>query len=62
MLNNVIESINEMETNPPHGVNIAMHNWYLPMVNQVGEGNVKWVCDKFVNAIDNDLYKLMRHG
>jgi hypothetical protein len=50
-----------METNPPHGVSIAMHNWYLPMVNQVGEENVKWVCDKFVKAIDNDLYKLMRH-
>jgi hypothetical protein len=61
MLDNVIESIKEMETNPPHGVSIAMHNWYLPMVNQVGEGNVKWVCDKFVKAIDNDLYKLMRH-
>jgi hypothetical protein len=61
MLNNVIESINQMELNPPHEVNIAMHNWYLPMVNQVGEDKVQWVCDDFVNAISNNLYKLMRH-
>ena len=61
MLNEVIHSINEMEFNPPHGVNVAMHNWYLPMVNQVGKENVQWVCDEFVNAISNDLYKLMRH-
>ena len=38
-----------------------MHNLYLPMINQVGENNVQWVCDDFVNAIDNNLYKLMRH-
>ena len=62
MLDNVINSINQMETNPPYGVNVAMHNWYLPMVNEVGKENVQWVCDEFVNAINNDLYKLMRHG
>jgi hypothetical protein len=62
MLQNVIDSIEEMELNPPRGVNVAMHNWYLPMVNQLGEENVKWVCDEFVNAFNNDLYKLMRHG
>jgi hypothetical protein len=61
MLDNVIESIKEMEFNPPQKVNIAMHNWYLPMVNQVGKDNVQWVCDEFVNAIDNNLYKLMRN-
>jgi len=61
MLDSVIESIKEMEFNPPQKVNIAMHNWYLPMVNQVGKDNVQWVCDEFVNAIDNNLYKLMRH-
>ena len=61
MLDSVIESIKEMEFNPPQKVNIAMHNWYLPMINQVGEENVQWVCDDFVNAIDNNLYKLMRH-
>jgi hypothetical protein len=61
MLNNVINSIKEMEHNPPHGVNVAMHNWYLPMVNQVGEKNVKWVSDEFINTINNNLYKLTRH-
>ena len=61
MLDNVINSINEMEFNPPRGVNVAMHNWYLPMVNQVGKDKVQWVCDDFINAISNDLYKLMRH-
>jgi hypothetical protein len=61
MLKNLIDAILEMETNPPFGVNIAMHNLYLPMINQVGENNVQWVCDDFVNAIDNNLYKLMRH-
>jgi hypothetical protein len=61
MLGNAIESIIEMESIPPYGINIAMHNWYLPMVKQVGENNVQWVCDEFVNAISNNLYKLMRH-
>ena len=62
MLDNVIDSIKEMEFNPPYDVNVAMHNWYLPMVNQVGKDNVQWVCDDFLNAINNNLYKLMRHG
>ena len=62
MLDNVIDSIIEMEENPPHKVSVAMHNWYLPMVNQVGEDNVKWVCNEFITAISNDLYKLTRHG
>ena len=61
MLDNVVESIKEMEFNPPQKINIAMHNWYLPMINQVGEENVQLVCDDFVNAIDNNLYKLMRY-
>jgi hypothetical protein len=61
MLDNVISAINKMETNPPNGVNVAMHNWYLPMVSEVGEGNVKWVCNEFVNINNNDIYKLMRH-
>lgn len=60
MLNNVIDSIKEMEENPPKGINVAMHNWYLPMVNQVGEENVQWVDDKFITATDNKLYKLTR--
>ena len=61
MLNDVINSIDEMELNPPHGVNVAMHNWYLPMVNEVGEDKVQWVCDDYINAITNNLYKLTRH-
>lgn len=61
MLNNVINSIKEMEHNPPHGVNVAMHNWYLPMINEVGKDKVQWVCDEFINTINNDLYKLTRH-
>ena len=61
MLDSVVESINQMELNPSHGINIAMHNWYLPLIDLVGKENVQWVCDEFVNAIDNNLYKLMRH-
>lgn len=60
MLDSVIESIKEMEFKPPHGVTVAMHNWYLPMVNQVGQDRVQWVCNEFVNIISNNLYKLMR--
>ena len=61
MTDNLINAIIQMETNTPHGVNVAMHNIYLPMVEQVGNENVKWVCDDFINAISNNLYKLMRH-
>jgi hypothetical protein len=60
MLDNVIESIKELEFNPKDGINIAMHNWYAPMVNQVGKENVQWVCDEFPDSISNDVYKLMR--
>ena len=41
-------------------VDAHMHNWYLPMVNQVGEDNVQWVDDEFKTAIENDLYILTR--
>jgi hypothetical protein len=51
-----------MEINPPHDVNVAMHNWYLPMVNEIGKDNVQWVCDEYVTSANNNLYKLMRHG
>jgi len=60
MLNNVIESIKELEFNPPFDIKTAMHNWYLPMVNQVGKNKVQWVCNDFPNSISNDVYKLMR--
>ena len=62
MLDNVKNSIIEMEENPPHGINSAMHNWYLPMVNQVGEDKVQWVDDRFATSIENELYILTRKG
>jgi len=61
MTQHLINAIVEMELNPPHGVGVAMHNIYVTMVNQVGEDNVRWVCDDFKTAVENNLYKLMRH-
>ena len=61
MLGNVIDSIHEIELNPPQNINVAMHNWYLPMVNQVGSDKVQWVEEKFINTITNNLYILTRH-
>jgi len=61
MTNNLIEAIMEMEHNPPKGCSVAMHNLYLPMVNQVGEMGVQWLDDDYKNTISNDLYKLTRH-
>ena len=60
MTENLIDAIIEMETNPPFGVGVAMHNIYLPMVNQVGEDKVQWVCDEFTRSDINNLYKLTR--
>jgi hypothetical protein len=62
MLNNVIRSIVTMEKNPPNGVNVAMHNWYLPMVDEVGIDNVHWLDDEFVKGLPNKLYNLTRHA
>ena len=45
MTKNLIDAIIEMETNPPNGVGVAMHNIYIPMCNQVGKDNVKIVLD-----------------
>lgn len=61
MIEKVIDSIIEMELHPPQGVNIAMHNWYIPAVNKIGIDKVQWVSDKFKTSIDNKLYKLTRH-
>jgi len=60
MLDNVIDSIIEMEENQPKGKNITMHKWYLPIVNQVGENKVQWVDDECRTAIENELYILTR--
>jgi hypothetical protein len=62
MTQNLIDAIIEMESNPTQGVNIAMHNMYLPMVNQVGEDKVKWVCNDYYSSEGNKIYKLTRHG
>jgi hypothetical protein len=61
MTSDLIDAIIEMETNPPHGVGVAMHNIYIPMCNQVGKDNVKIVCDEFKKSHINDLYTLTRH-
>jgi hypothetical protein len=61
MTRNLIDAITTMEFNPPMGINVAMHNLYLPMVNQVGRDKVQWVCDEFVDTINNKLYTLTRH-
>lgn len=64
MLDNVIKSVIAMEENPSRGIKAHMHNWYLPMVDQVGESNVQWVDEKFgfhgPKGVDNHLYKLER--
>ena len=61
MTEHLINGIIQMENNPPYGVNIAMHNMYLPMCDEVGKDNVKWVCDEFYRSDINPIYKLTRH-
>ena len=61
MTKNLIDAIIETESNPPFGVDVSMHNIYIPMCNQVGEDNVKIVCDEFKRSDINDLYKLTRN-
>jgi hypothetical protein len=61
MTQNLINAIFEMEVNPPYGVGVAMHNIFVTMANQVGIENVRWVCDEFKTATQNNLYKLMRN-
>lgn len=60
MTRNLIDAIVEMETEPPFGVGVAMHNIYLPMVNQLGDDKVRWVCDEYTRSDINNLYKLTR--
>lgn len=64
MLDNMIESFVEQETNPPGGVNPGNHNIYVPMAKRVGEDNVVWVQEEFgikgPKGVDNDLYRLER--
>lgn len=60
MTQNLINAINTMETTPPQGVNVAMHNIYLPMCDEVGKENVKIVCDDFHRSHTNPYFKLTR--
>ena len=60
MTKNLINAIFELELNPPHGVNVGLHNIYLPMVNQVGKENVQWLDDEFKTIQTNTLYKVTR--
>lgn len=61
MTYNLINAIVEMELNPPHGINIGMHNLYLPMCDQIGEENIKIVCDNMNLSKEETLYRLRRH-
>jgi len=61
MISNLINGIIRMESDPHDGVGVAMHNMYLPMCDEVGKDNVKWVCDEFYRSDGNPIYKLTRH-
>ena len=69
MTQSLINAITHAETNPPFGVNVGLHNIYLPMVDQVGEENIQWVDDRFVGGYYSDprtphlntLYRMTRH-
>jgi hypothetical protein len=67
MIETMIDCIVEMETSPPRGLNIGMHNFYIPLVNRVGKDKVQWLDDRFIGSLNdhrtpyaNDLYKIIR--
>lgn len=69
MLDNVINSIITMQINPPLNILVGMHNWYLPMVQEVGKERVQWLDDRFVGVEGdsrtphaNTLYQLTRRA
>jgi hypothetical protein len=61
MVSNLINAIYEMETQPPFGINVGMHNLYIPMAEQVGKDNIKIVCDNMYLSKEQTLYRLTRH-
>lgn len=61
MTYNLINAIVEMELKPPHGINVGMHNLYIPMCNEVGQENIKIVCDNMNLSKEQTLYRLTRH-
>jgi len=60
MLNDVIQSIYDLEVNPAHGVKYSLHNMYIPLTNRVGTENVMWVDNEFRTKEMNNLYTLTR--
>lgn len=69
MLNSVINSIITMQINPPLNILVGMHNWYLPMIQEVGKERVQWLDDRFVGVEGdirtphaNTLYQLTRRA
>ena len=54
MTQNLISAIIEMETNPPYGFSVGMHNIYLPIVAQLGQDKVQYVEDRFIGGNDFD--------
>jgi len=61
MTQKIIDSILLHETNPPRGLNLALHNLYLCSLETIGKENVQWVDDTFHTAKTNTLYTLTRH-
>lgn len=61
MTQNFINSIIEMEKNPPHGIDVGMHNLYIPICNAVGKENVKIVSNDMYLSKNENLYRLTRH-
>ena len=61
MIAHMKQAIHIMETNPPNGVSIGMHNLYLSLAQVISPNEIQWVCDEFVTSIDNILYTLTRH-
>jgi hypothetical protein len=60
MLNDVINAITEMETNPFNGVNIGMHNLYRPLEQSIGKEKINVVYDDFMSSADNRIFTLTR--
>ena len=67
MVQTMIDCIIEMKIAPPRGVNVGLHNFYIPLVNRVGKEQVQWLDDRFIGGLNdsrtpyaNDLYKVLR--
>jgi hypothetical protein len=56
----VMNAIHHMETNPPKGINIAMHNLYLPMIDELGEDNINIIYKEYYTSANNKIFTLTR--